>query len=118
VFTIILTASNGICSDIATLLVTVESPAPIIFVPNVFSPNGDNSNDVFFIDNMYLSTLNVKIFNRWGNLMHEITDPAGSWDGNTPDGKESSDGVYFYTYLAVGINGTELKGHGHVTLVR
>jgi gliding motility-associated-like protein len=118
VYTIILTASNGICSDIATVLVTVQSPAPIILVPNVFSPNGDNSNDVFFIDNMYLSTLNVKIFNRWGNLMHEITDPAGAWDGTTPDGKEASDGVYFFTYFAVGLNQTELSGHGNVTLVR
>jgi gliding motility-associated-like protein len=118
VYTIVLTASNGICSDLATVIVTVESPAPIIHVPNVFSPNGDGSNDVFFIDNMYLSTLNVKIFNRWGNLMHEITDPAGTWDGNTPDGKEASDGVYFFTYVAVGINQTELSGHGNVTLVR
>jgi gliding motility-associated-like protein len=118
VYTIVLTASNGICSDLATVIVTVESPAPIIHVPNVFSPNGDGSNDVFFIDNMYLSTLNVKIFNRWGNLMYEITDPAGTWDGNTPDGKEASDGVYFFTYVAVGINQTELSGHGNVTLVR
>jgi gliding motility-associated-like protein len=118
VYTIVLTASNGICSDLATVVVTVESPAPIIHVPNVFSPNGDGSNDVFFIDNMYLSTLNVKIFNRWGNLMHEITDPAGTWDGTTPDGKEASDGVYFFSYVAVGINQTELSGHGNVTLVR
>jgi gliding motility-associated-like protein len=118
VYTIVLTASNGICSDLATVVVTVESPAPIIHVPNVFSPNGDGSNDVFFIDNMYLSTLNVKIFNRWGNLMHEITDPAGTWDGTTPDGKEASDGVYFFTYFAVALNQTELSGHGNVTLVR
>jgi gliding motility-associated-like protein len=67
---------------------------------------------------MYLSTLNVKIFNRWGNLMHEITDPAGTWDGTTPDGKEASDGVYFFTYFAVALNQTELSGHGNVTLVR
>jgi gliding motility-associated-like protein len=118
VYTIVLTASNGICSDLATLIVTVESPAPIIHVPNVFSPNGDASNDVFFIDNMYLSTLNVKIFNRWGNLMHEITDPAGTWDGTTSDGKEASDGVYFFTYTAVGLNESVLSGHGNITLVR
>lgn len=118
VYTIVLTASNGICSDLATLIVTVESPAPIIHVPNVFSPNGDASNDAFFIDNMYLSTLNVKIFNRWGNLMHEITDPAGMWDGTTSDGKEASDGVYFFTYTAVGLNESVLSGHGNITLVR
>lgn len=66
-------------------------------LPNTFTPNGDNHNDLFkpypflFIDKIYM-----KIFNRWGNLVYTTVDPHINWDGTDLNGKKLSDGVYYY----------------------
>jgi gliding motility-associated-like protein len=113
-----LTADNGVCTDMDTLhILIIPFPDPIIYIPNVFSPNGDGANDFFTIETHYVDELNVKIFNRWGNMMVEYDGLTESWNGKSKD-KDASDGVYFYNYTLRGINGTELSGHGNVTLVR
>lgn len=67
-----------------------------IVIPNIFTPNNDGVNDVW---EMKLgSEFDVKILNRWGNL---ITDKSSlqndfKWDGKTKSGEECPDGVYFY----------------------
>jgi gliding motility-associated-like protein len=116
-FTVWLVATNGICQDSVFHLISIAQP-PYIFVPNVFTPNGDNTNEVFFLDNRFLASLEVIIVNRWGNVMAIIDTPQGSWDGKTKSGADADDGVYFYKYTAVGINGDELEGQGFVTLIR
>jgi gliding motility-associated-like protein len=63
-----------------------------ILIPNVFTPNMDNKNDLFYFN---FDFLNIKIFNRWGNKMFETTDPNNFWDGKT-NGEKVSDGTYFY----------------------
>jgi gliding motility-associated-like protein len=98
-------------------ILIIPFPDPIIYIPNVFSPNGDGANDFFTIETHYVDELNVKIFNRWGNMMVEYDGLTESWNGKSKD-KDASDGVYFYNYTLRGINGTELSGHGNVTLVR
>ncbi len=113
-----LTANNGICSDLDTLhILIIPFPDPILNIPNVFSPNGDGVNEFFSIETMYVEALLVKVFNRWGNIVSEFNGLVTGWDGNV-NGNEASDGVYFYTYIATGINGKELSGHGNVTLIR
>jgi hypothetical protein len=47
----------------------------------------------------------------------EIEELNGNWDG-TSNGNEATDGVYFFKYVVLGINGTELTGHGNITLLR
>ncbi len=116
-FTVWLVATNGICQDSVFHLISIAQP-PYVFVPNVFTPNGDNTNEVFFLDNRFLASLEVIIVNRWGNVMAIIDTPQGSWDGKTKSGADADDGVYFYKYTAVGINGDELEGQGFVTLIR
>lgn len=64
---------------------------------NIFSPNGDNVNDFWqlsFSENPGNKT--VSILNRWGNLITESDLNGFSWDGKTNDGKECSEGIYFY----------------------
>jgi gliding motility-associated-like protein len=71
---------------------------PFYFLPNVFSPNGDNINDVFepfpwkFVD-----SVDVQIFNRYGALVFTTKDPNIQWRGEHIDGGRCADGVYFYT---------------------
>jgi gliding motility-associated-like protein len=73
-----------------------RSDSPCITPVTAFSPNGDNYNDDWVIDNMYLyPDAHMQIFNRWGNL---IVDQKGGyipWDGKVKGGDAPSD-VYYY----------------------
>ena len=119
VYTILLTAFNDICSDVFMLDVeALVEGDPIIFVPNVFSPNQDGSNELFLVQTEYVSELELIILNRWGNVMAKIDDLGVGWDGTSENGTEAVEGVYFYKYKAQAVNGEELTGHGFLTLVR
>ncbi|MDX1348645.1 MAG: gliding motility-associated C-terminal domain-containing protein, partial [Putridiphycobacter sp.] len=79
-------------------------------LPNVFTPNGNNINDLYhpLLPYKFVESININIFNRYGGLVHNNTDPMINWDGtylNT--GKPVSDGVYFYTCL---VNVIKLEG--------
>lgn len=113
-YDVVLIASNGGCDDAVTLPIVVVGYPPLeIYVPNVFTPNGDGSNDAFFIDVKNGSTIEVLIFNRWGNQMFEINDFTTKWDG-----KDATEGVYFFKYKITGLDGQLREGHGHVSLIR
>lgn len=63
-----------------------------LIIPNVFTPNGDDNNDLFEIAGVNNSeSYSIKIFNRWGNKVFEETDPTKFWDGGT-----HKEGVFFY----------------------
>ncbi len=90
---------NG-CSSSDTVLVTVSCDT--ISIPNGFSPNGDNFNDYFVIDNIgRYPEANLKIFNRWGQLVYEKERYDNSWNGLSNSdlirlGEDLPDGTYFY----------------------
>jgi gliding motility-associated-like protein len=113
-----LVVGNGFCTVFDTLhVIVLPFPDPIVYIPNVFTPNGDGSNDTFTIDTDFAESLEIQIFNRWGNVVKEISGLNESWNGMV-DNKEASDGVYFFKYTVTGINGEILTGHGNVTLIR
>jgi trimeric autotransporter adhesin len=117
-YVVVLTAANGICVDTDTLLITVSPvPDPIVVIPNIFTPNGDHNNDQFLLTVSYAKSVKVQIVNRWGDKMYEYDDVQGYWDG-TVNGNLASDGVYFFNYQIEGLNGTILKGHGDIQLIR
>ena len=64
-------------------------------LPNVFTPNGDNVNDIFKITNCG-AILNTSIYNRWGNLVFQTENQNHFWDGRTTSGEECVDGIYYY----------------------
>ena len=67
-------------------------------LPNVFTPNGDNINDLFKSYNPGgVRKVDMKIFNRWGKMVFKTEDPNINWDGRDMDSKRFvSSGVYFY----------------------
>jgi len=118
VYTITLTASNGSCESIWTDVIDVLYGDPsIIEVPNVFTPNGDQVNDVFFIQSENLERLEGSIFNRWGNEVFTFDTLDFEWDG-TINGQLASDGTYFIKYKAVGLDQVEYEGHTFFQLIR
>ncbi len=78
-----------------TEYVPIEPPITELKVPNIFSPNADNINDTFIIENLPTDAT-VHIYNRWGALVAEWNKPDGSWDGRTKGGSQVSAGVYYY----------------------
>jgi len=93
-------------------------PVPSIVAPNVFTPNGDDSNDLFSLD--ATNTVNIKlvITNRWGNVMYQGEGVNPAWDGKSQAGQLAGDGVYFYKYEAFGVSGDMISGHGFLHLER
>ncbi|HXU28541.1 MAG TPA: gliding motility-associated C-terminal domain-containing protein, partial [Bacteroidia bacterium] len=116
-YNVILAAINGTCSDTFKIMVVANIPTSIT-IPNVFSPNGDGTNDEFFIPNTGIESLNCDIFNRWGQLLHTLTAPNQSWDGITPNGDKAPEGTYMYLLEAKGLDGQVFKKQGTLMLVR
>ncbi len=79
--------------------ICVES-CPEYELPNVFTPNGDGVNDEFtpFMPYAYVDSIDLQIYNRWGNIIFVSSDPDIAWKGDNKDsGEFVSDGVYYYT---------------------
>ncbi|NNE54725.1 MAG: T9SS type B sorting domain-containing protein [Flavobacteriales bacterium] len=82
---------------------------PIYFLPNVFSPNNDLVNDLFMpFPYKFVESIDLKVFNRWGEEVFATTDPDIDWNGtHTKTGQVLSDGVYYYT---IQVNTIRLAG--------
>lgn len=78
-------------------------------IPNVISPNGDGVNDIFSINLPgYLGEcVDLKIFNRWGQVMFQSSGYSINWDAYTSDGVKVNQGTYFFT---LNVRGIEYKG--------
>ena len=70
---------------------------PFYELPNAFTPNGDGANDLFIpFPFRFIESIDIKIYNQWGNLVHQNTDPNINWDRTNENNEVLSDGVYFY----------------------
>ena len=101
-------------SDSVTVFVRGE-----IYVPNAFTPDGDGLNDIFKARGIDIATFNMKIFNRWGDLVFESNDMNEGWNGGT----RNSDyycppGMYQYIIVAQEEQGEVFELSGHVVLIR
>jgi gliding motility-associated-like protein len=88
-----------------------------VIVPNVFTPNGDSHNDFFHFPNIGYKTLHCDIYNRWGNHIYSFDGVNSYWDGKI-NGKEASDGTYYYVMSAERLDNSPYTTHGWVELLR
>ncbi len=88
-----------------------------LFIPNVFSPNGDGNNDVFVVYGNGIKNFNLKIFNRWGELVFESANQQAGWDGNYK-GTQQLPGVYVYVAEVTDLNNDSVRKRGSLTLIR
>ena len=107
------------CSDTRTVLFDAIEDCldPVVYIPNIFSPNGDNQNDVFYVRGQLISSLHLMVFDRWGEKIFETEDVSEGWDG-TYKGKEMPSDVYIYQAVITMADGTEMKKKGNISLVR
>ncbi len=118
VFNVQVTDEDG-CRNAVEIRVVVVSECrePFIFVPNGFTPNGDNLNDRLFVEGKTIDELYFAVYNRWGEKVFETDDQSVGWDG-TYKGKALSPDAFGYYLEARCFNGETYFKKGNVTLIR
>jgi len=73
-----------------------DSAGSPLNVPNVFTPNGDGTNDHFEVSTDGSTVYQFSVFTRTGTRIYHSKSPRIFWDGNSLDGNELKDGIYYY----------------------
>lgn len=119
VYTVVITDHFG-CSKLDTVKITVEPVIcgePYIFIPNAFTPNGDQYNEILYVRGEIIDDLLFRIYNRWGEMVFETRDQTKGWDG-TYKNADAPQGVYDY-YLDITCKGNAtFSKKGNITLIR
>jgi len=113
--------SLQLCTDTAFMDIIVApgqiekgDSAAAADIKNVFTPNGDGKNDKFIIYNISIRQYKLKIYSRWGKIVHEEEGPnmleMEGWDGYiNHSSREASPGVYFYVLEVISWDKTGLS---------
>ncbi len=117
-YTLLVEDTNG-CKAESKVTIQVI-PDYELYIPNAFTPNGDGSNDFFeiFGNKKTWVEMNIKIFNRWGELVFESSDHNFKWNG-TYKGVKLTPGVLVYEMTLTYINGYNIPLQtGSITIIR
>lgn len=98
---------------------TCAYPFPTVVAPNIFTPNGDDVNDVYALEVTNAEEVHLIILNRWGNVVFDQRGLNLGWDGTLLNGKKVQEGTFFYKYIIKGIDPSAepLEGHGFIQVV-
>jgi gliding motility-associated-like protein len=105
---------NTPCADTSLLFLDLMALAnDLLFIPNIFTPNNDNLNDVFVVKSKFdCEPIMIFLYNRWGELVFQQESTNIEWNGKYKS-KDVAQGVYFYM-----IEHRNKKTKGTVTLFR
>jgi len=104
------------CYDFDTMSIRYLGCKPIV-IPSAFSPNGDGENDILKVEGRTIDELYLAIYDRWGELVFETTDPDKGWDGRF-NGELSEPDVYGFYLKIRCANQQEYFKKGNITLLR
>jgi gliding motility-associated-like protein len=113
--TLIATNTFG-CKDTTTECIFIK-PYFTLYIPNAFSPNNDGDNDIFIAVGDYIFDFDMKIFDRWGNLVYHSTQLNNGWNGLMKSGAAIED-VYVYVISATDYHNHSYSYKGTVTLLK
>ena len=115
IYIVTVTDVNGCISfdDVEVSTILIEG----IGVPSAFSPNGDNLNDILYVEGAAIAELEFIVYNRYGQKVFESFDKDFGWDG-TLNGKPENPGVFAYVVIYKLIGGEEGVMKGDVTLIK
>ena len=97
--------------------IRVEDECGNLFVPNAFSPNGDEVNDILYVSNDCIKEIVFRIYDRWGRKVFESTDIKQGWDGRFESRKMNS-AVFAYYLQATLRNGEKKTKEGNISLIK
>jgi gliding motility-associated-like protein len=112
--------TDGICLKSDTVLVKVLEFVcgdPFVYIPNAFSPNKDGDNDILYVRGILIDKMIFRIFDRWGEMVFESTNPANGWDGSFK-GKFCDPDVFDYYLDVTCIDGQKNLIKGNITLLK
>jgi gliding motility-associated-like protein len=95
VFNYQLISSNDCFSDVLAFNILQKDDC-FAGLGNVFTPNGDGTNDLFTFDHFGYAIREVNIYDRWGSPVYSIKSAPFSWDGTNANGSDLSAGVFYY----------------------
>jgi len=104
------------CIDTAFLELQAD-PTDGIYIPDAFTPDGDGRNDVFRILGGKIRSMDLKIYNRWGEAVFRTQERSRGWDGKQ-GGKELPSGAYVYQLSCTLDDGRKISRKGTVVLIR
>ena len=118
------------CYDTVYLAGYIVADTSFVDAPNVFTPNGDGTNDEFIVKFWSMKEIKISIFNRWGKLLHVWESgnvinygntiksvPQSVWDGKV-GGKYCTPGVYYYVVEGIGRDDKRRRANGFFHLFR
>jgi gliding motility-associated-like protein len=108
---------NGCAGVSQSFKIKVLPLSKEVFVPNAFSPDGDGRNDQLFIYGNYIASVDMQIYNQWGQRIATLTSTSQGWDGKYK-GTAQPVGVYLYVLHAVMKDGRTVRMKGPITLIR
>lgn len=109
--------ASGCTSGITPATITAITCVDDLFAPNAFTPNGDGKNDVWLVKGTSIQSIQVIIFNQWGEKIFESNRTDLGWDGKA-GGKDQPVGVYVYTFQVTLNDGRVVNKKGSITLIR
>jgi gliding motility-associated-like protein len=111
---------TNVCGDTKdSISVAYENCACKFYVPSAFTPNKDGKNDVFLPKYQCLySNYQLKIYNRWGQLIFVSTNASVGWDGGF-NGQQQPAGVYVWELAYKdNLTGKDMRKNGTIVLMR
>ena len=90
---------------------------PHVYLPNIFSPDGNGENDILYVRGAGIIDVTWMIYNRWGEEVYRGATLSEGWDGNYL-GQPENTGVFVYYLEALMITGETLTMKGDITLLR
>jgi gliding motility-associated-like protein len=118
VYTVVINDANGCVITYDTTLVNLFDDCGYhVYVPNIFTPNGDEQNDVLYVRGVGVKEFTMIIYNRWGNKVFETSDMAIGWDG-VYNNQDQSSAVFVYYLTGTFIDGDPFKRNGNVSVVK
>jgi gliding motility-associated-like protein len=115
-YIVTVTSPDG-CTGSDTAIVNVEIVCGDYFLPNIFSPNGDGNNDELCLLGNCIEKFDLKIYDRWGELVFESKDQNVCWDGKFK-GQIMNTATYVYVMEITLTTGEVIKEQGNLNLVR
>ncbi|MCC6816579.1 MAG: gliding motility-associated C-terminal domain-containing protein [Saprospiraceae bacterium] len=115
-YTVTVTDENG-CTATASVRVIVNSCEESVFLPTAFSPNGDGKNDTFRIRFIDLKSIELIVYNRWGQELFKSIDINSGWDG-TFNGSKLSPDVFGWHLRFTCPDQKSYSRKGNVTLLK
>ena len=116
----LIATDNAGCTDTASVIIEVQDEL-IYYIPNSFTPTGDKYNEIFkpiFTSGFDPFNYRFYVFNRWGEILFETTDPLSGWDG-TYAGKIAKEEVYVYLIeFKSSVTDARFEVSGHFSLLK